>query len=62
MLKLRDSGFERAVLLVAETRSNRQALRECRSQPRRELPVPTRAALAALAEGRDPGGNCLVIL
>ena len=62
MLKLRDSGFERAVLLVAATRSNRRALREAGSGLEANYPVPTRPALGALAEGSDPGGNCLILL
>jgi transcriptional regulator with XRE-family HTH domain len=62
MLKLRDSGFERAVLLVAGTRNNRVALREAGPALAANYWVKTRVALAALAEGQDPGGNCLVIL
>jgi len=62
MLKLRDSGFDRAVLLVADTRTNRLALREATRALAANYPVSTRAALAALADGRDPGANCLVVL
>lgn len=62
MLKLRDSGFDRAVLLLAGTRSNRRALHEAGDALLGNYPVPTRAAMAALATGSDPGGNCLVIL
>jgi transcriptional regulator with XRE-family HTH domain len=62
MLKLRDSGFVRAVLLVAGTRSNRLALRQAGHDLDANYPVSTRVALAALAAGRDPGGNCLIVL
>ena len=62
MLKLRDSGFDRAVLLVASTRSNRRALRDAGSSLDANYPVATRAALQALAVGADPGGNCLIVL
>jgi len=62
MLKLRDSRFDRAVLLVADTRTNRLALREAARALAANYPVATRAALAALADGRDPGANCLVVL
>ena len=46
MLKLRDSGFDRAVLLVAATRSNRLAVAAARRCSPRELPVSTRAGAA----------------
>ena len=62
MLKLRDSGFDRAVLLIASTRSNRTALHEAGLSLHANYPVATRAALLALAAGDDPGGNCLVVL
>jgi transcriptional regulator with XRE-family HTH domain len=62
MLKLRDSGFDRAILLVADTKTNRRALHEVGQALAANYPIATRAALAALAEARDPGANCLVIL
>ncbi len=62
MLKLRDSGFDRAVLLVASTRSNRTALHEAGAGLLANYPIATRPALRALAAGEDPGGNCLVVL
>ena len=62
MLKLRDSGFDRAVLLIGSTRSNRAALHQAGSGPQANYPVATRAALQALAAGEDPGGNCIVVL
>jgi transcriptional regulator with XRE-family HTH domain len=62
MLKLRDSGFERAILLVAATRSNRLALRDAGTSLDANYPVPTRRALEALRTGIDPGGNCLILL
>jgi transcriptional regulator with XRE-family HTH domain len=62
MLKLRDSGFDRAILLVAGTKANRQILHEAGTALAANFPISTRTALAALGEGRDPGGNCLVIL
>jgi transcriptional regulator with XRE-family HTH domain len=62
MLKLRDSGFDRAVLLIASTRSNREALHEAGSSLEANYPIATRAALQALAVGEDPGGNCLIVL
>lgn len=62
MLKLRDSGWERAILLLAGTRSNRLVLRELGPSLRGNFPVPSGAALEALAAGKDPGGNALIVL
>jgi transcriptional regulator with XRE-family HTH domain len=62
MLKLRDSGFDRAVLLIASTRSNRAALHEAAASIEANYPIGTRAALLALASGDDPGGNSLIVL
>lgn len=61
-LKQRDSGYERAILLVADTRHNRQIINEFRREIEAAFPVPSRVALAALREGRDPGGNALILL
>ena len=62
MLKLRDSGFDRAIVLVAATRANRLALREVGSSLHGNYPVSARAALLALSAGVDPGGNSLIML
>lgn len=60
-VKARDLGAIRFVLLVADTRHNRQALRDHPELTRR-FPVDTRTCLARLARGEDPGGDALVIL
>lgn len=57
-LKLRDGGFDHVVLLLADTRRNRTAS----PAMQRTMPLDTRAVLAALREGRDPGASGLVIL
>jgi transcriptional regulator with XRE-family HTH domain len=62
MLKLRDSGFDRAVLLVPGTRTNRGVLREFSLALAANFPVPSVAALDAIAAGRDPGGNAIIVL
>jgi transcriptional regulator with XRE-family HTH domain len=62
MLKLRDSAFDRAILLVAATRNNRLAMREAGASLRENYPVPARIALKALSAGHDPGGNSLIML
>jgi len=59
--KQRDLGATRAILLVADTRHNRAVIAAV-PDLKRQFPVGTRACLAALGKGRDPGGDCLVIL
>ncbi len=59
--KQRDLGSRRAVVLVADTRHNRAVVRAIPILSE-QFPIGTRACLAALARGDDPGGDCLVIL
>jgi transcriptional regulator with XRE-family HTH domain len=59
--KQRDLGAKRAIVLLADTRHNRAAVNSVRELTD-EFPIPTRACMAALARGEDPGGDCLVIL
>jgi hypothetical protein len=59
--KQRDLGASRVVLLVSDTRHNRDVIRNV-AELRRRFPIGTRACLAALGRGRDPGGDALVIL
>ena len=60
-LKQHDAGLERMILLVRGSRRNRDILRGADAL-RRDFPIATRGVLTALAHGRDPGGNGLVIL
>lgn len=61
--KHRDDGSVRHVfLLVADTRANRAVLAVAREGLRGNFPLDTREALAALANGRCPGANALIIL
>lgn len=62
MLKLRDSGFDRAIVLVASTRTNWRVLAEFRQALLPNFPIPSGIALRALAGGRDPGGNAIIVL
>lgn len=62
MLKLRDSGVDRAVVLVPSTRANREAIREVAPVALANYPIPSRIALRALREGVDPGGNAIIVL
>lgn len=60
--KQRDGGMDHVILLLADTRSNRQFVRDRRASLEAKFPVSARKALAALADGRSPGGNSLVLL
>jgi transcriptional regulator with XRE-family HTH domain len=62
MLKLRDSRLERAIILVADTRANRSTLRLFGDSLRPNYPVSSKDARSALAAGRDPGGNAIIVL
>ena len=60
-LKRRDAALERMILLVRDSVRNRRILRSSDAL-RRSFPLHTRAVLAALALGRDPGADGIVIL
>lgn len=59
--KQRDLQLARVLLLVADTRHNRRVVAD-HPPVRARFPISTRAALAALARGRDPGGDAIVFL
>jgi transcriptional regulator with XRE-family HTH domain len=61
-LKQRDDGEVDVLLLVNDTRRNREVLRTQRESLRHLLPLDGRAMLAALAAGRSPGGGGIVVL
>ena len=60
--KQADLGVTRLVLLLAATHANRRAIRDAGIVARDSFPLGTRATLAALAEGRDPGADAIVFL
>ena len=60
-LKQRDIGLPRVILVVADTRHNRTVVANVDAL-RERFPISTRACLAALSLGRDPGADALVIL
>jgi hypothetical protein len=60
-LKRRDAALDRMILLVRNSIRNREILRSA-DPLRRSFPLGTRAVMAALARGRDPGANGIVIL
>ena len=62
MLKQRDARVDRLVLVVGATHGNRRAVAEAGTALRESFPLGTRAVLAALRAGRDPGNNGLVFI
>jgi hypothetical protein len=60
--KRRDLGADRLILLVKATHANRRAIRDAGSMLLEAFPVHTRAAMRALSEGRDPGGDALILI
>jgi transcriptional regulator with XRE-family HTH domain len=61
--KKRDLGTDRLILLLAATHANRAAAAEARPvYAGGSFPLGTKATLAALGEGRDPGADSVVFL
>lgn len=60
--KKRDLNATRLILLLAATRANRQAAAEAGAISNGSFPLRTKAALATLAAGRDPGADAIVFL
>jgi transcriptional regulator with XRE-family HTH domain len=60
--KQRDIGASRLILVVAGNDTNRRALRDAGVAARDAFPLDTKATLAALASGVDPGADGLVLL
>lgn len=61
-LKRRDAGIDHVVWLLADTDRNRAAVAAARAILLAEFPVTPRTALAALAQGRHPGGSAVILL
>jgi transcriptional regulator with XRE-family HTH domain len=59
--KQRDLRLDRLILLVADTRHNRAVL-EAHPELFERFPITTRACLVALRDGRDPGGDAIVLI
>jgi hypothetical protein len=59
-LKKRDGGVDRLILVLADTEWCRRLVRL--NDLEAAFPVPGRVALKALAEGRDPGGDSIVLI
>ncbi len=62
LLKQRDLGADRLILLIAVTHANRAVVRAAGPLVGASFPMGTRATLEALAAGRDPGANAIVLL
>ena len=57
-----DARVDRLVLVFGDTTANRSAVREAGEALHRAFPLATRHVLAALREGRDPGGDGILFL
>jgi transcriptional regulator with XRE-family HTH domain len=62
LLKKRDMGADRLILLFANTRANRRALREAMPVATDSFPLATDAVIRALEGGEDPGADGIVLL
>lgn len=62
LLKARDMDIARVIVVIAATPANRRALSAASDVLASEFPLRTRAVLKALAEGRDPGANGVVVI
>ena len=62
LLKRRDLGADRLLVVLRDTRANRAAVRDAGIATLDAFPIGPRAVLKALAEGRDPEGNGLLFL
>jgi hypothetical protein len=61
-IKARDLGATRVVIVLQASAANRRAMLEAADVIASDYPLGTRAVLAALSEGRDPGANGIVVL
>jgi hypothetical protein len=60
-LKRRDGGVDRLVLVVSDTRNNRDAVRLLEAELRAAFPLHGRVGMARLTAGKDPGGDFLIL-
>jgi transcriptional regulator with XRE-family HTH domain len=61
-LKERDGDLDLLILLMLDSRPNRDALRMHSDWVKQRFPVPGTRALELLAAGLNPGGNALILL
>jgi transcriptional regulator with XRE-family HTH domain len=60
--KKRDLRADRLILLVGATHANRRAVAEASAVATGSFSLATKATLAALAAGRDPGADAIVVM
>ena len=61
-LKRRDDGAETMILLVADTRHNRQVIRLAKTDLVGDFPIAGAAVLAAVCKGERPAGSGILFL
>jgi hypothetical protein len=61
-LKMRDSDVDAMILLLADTRHNRDFIRVNRASLAIRFPVPGERALELLRVGAPPDGSALIVL
>ena len=61
-LKARDAGIEHLIVVIADTETNRGAIRAAHATLADRYPIGPRRALAALGRGEHPGGSALIFL
>lgn len=61
-LKMRDSGIDHVLLVVADTPAHRQAVVSAQVIIAESFPISARKAVAALAAARHPGGSALLFI
>jgi transcriptional regulator with XRE-family HTH domain len=61
-LKKRDSGVERVLLVLRNSRWNREAAKSAADVLLGSFPVPGDRALQALAAASDPGGDAVILI
>jgi transcriptional regulator with XRE-family HTH domain len=61
-VKARDLGVPRIVIVLQASMVNRRAVADAAQVVASDFPLGTRSVLAALAAGRDPGANGVVVL
>ena len=62
MLKKRDAGFERVLLVLRDSRWNREMVRAAGDALMGAFPLTAAAAQRRLAAGDDPGGDAVVLI
>ncbi len=62
LLKARDLGIDRVVIVIAATHTNRRALQLAGEVLSADFPLDTKAVMRALERGNDPGASGIVLI